>query len=230
MSIALIGSGVNAGSADTNTVTTGTYDTTGATLMVVFVGDWAAATLGTVSDSQSNTWTPLTTRESATPRGKLYYVANPSTNASHTVTYTVTAGYPYIGVLAFSGTDTSSPFDQESGSTTDSGITLQPGSITPAADNYVLVIGILNNASGTDVFSIDSSFTKQLHLDNAPGAHFPGATGYQIQTTATARNPTWDWTAAGNTYAATAMASFKVAAGGGAATLRQWRMGRLGVQ
>lgn len=203
-----------AGSAAGNTITTSAIDTTGANLLVLSVSDSNSVAIGTVSDSKGNTWTPRTAYSGATARTKLFYVASPTVGSGHTFTYTVTGSFPTICVIAFAGAH-ATPYDTENGfaQTSSPGGTINPGSITPSEDNCVLVSSLMaldNNAGST----IDSGFTISNTVNFAGGAHYEGAMAYIIQTTATAKNPTWSGIETGALAAAT-VASFKAAAAGG---------------
>jgi hypothetical protein len=193
-------------SSTTTGATTPAVDTTGATLLVCSLA-YDASTGGTpaISDSKSNTWVALTLRQHSTQSAqRFYYATNPTVGTGHTVTVSsgATVTKPAIVVSAFSGMDTTAPFDVESGATsgTVSG-SLATGSITPSLANAVVVSALAcgNAAPGT------ISPTGPVRL--APST----AVSYQQQTTATATNPTWNWSG-GNQGAAVAIAAFKPAA------------------
>src|SRR6185503_6438149 len=116
MAIALVAS-VAAGSADSNAITTGAVDTSGANLIVI-----SAATFGTAdgvpTDSKGNTYSPLTSSTVSSEYNRLWYCSSPVVGTNHTFTLSVPGGYPAIAVMAFSGAKTSaSPVDQENGAT-----------------------------------------------------------------------------------------------------------------
>jgi hypothetical protein len=169
----------------TNGGTSSGIDTTGATDIVAAVA-WATGTTEpTLSDSKSNTWTPKTSGNSGTLNLRFHFVHNPTTDAAHTFTIAAASSFSVLGVLAFAGGTNSSPFDQESVATGFSNAA-QSGSITPSANNEVLVAAVSGNASSVD--SIDGSFVHQLNID------FFGeklSVAYLIQTSAAAANPTW---------------------------------------
>jgi hypothetical protein len=179
---------------------TAAIDTRTADLLVAFVAVQDGGE-GTFSDSQSNTWTALTTQAN-TVDGRLYYVFNPAVNASHT--FSCNGIFPTVYVLAFSGAATS-PFDQQNGTAIGSGTTIQPGSVTPTEDNELIVVGLATN--GDITAAIDGGFTIAQSRDNT-GTGFAGAIAYLIQTTATAANPQWSGF---NNYATANIATFKAA-------------------
>ncbi len=203
MTIALV---VHAGapSGDAVSATTAGIDTTGASLLIIcgsFIG-----TSATVSDSvggNSNTWTPLTGTLTGGRSEQLFYCASPTVGSGHT--FTVTGSFPAICVVAFSNT-AASPFDQESNN-----FGGQPGSITPSEDNEVLVTG-LGHSDATSQ-SIDQSFIITDDIANG-GFSVGAAMAYLIETTATAKNPTWTPSNNGRV----SMATFKAGTGGGGGT------------
>ena len=196
--------------------TTGAIDTSGANFLVVIISDYSAAALGTLSDSKSNTWTALTTYQDGgvNSRTKIYYSINPTVGSAHTFTYTGSALYPTIMAASFSGVDTTAPFDVENGEASSVPATSsQPGSVTPSQNNELLVFGVCLGASTTNYS--DDIGTPIENMNWNGGVANGGAMDYQIQTTATARNPTWSWTT--SSPHANSIATFKAAAGGGGA-------------
>lgn len=181
-----------------------TLDTTGANLIVISVSSLASVSAPTLSDNQSNTWTPLTERTASNSRQRIYYCIAPSVNASHQFSLSGASSTPVIGVLAVSGA-AASPFSAETGAVTTSASELQPGEITPAEDNMLIVTGCTNAAALASAPDIASGWTVSKQAGTS-GVNMGGGIAYQIQTTATAVNPTWAWT--GTNHAAAAMAVF----------------------
>jgi hypothetical protein len=193
MAYSLIAS-VSAKSADTNGFTTGSIDTTGANLLVIVAASYEAGPTISVSDSKSNTWTGLTNYSNAGAgvEIRIFWVnnASPTVGSGHTFSVVGTAAYPAIAALTFSNSG-GSAFDKESGAFNASAINAQPGSVTPAADNALLICGLeMTDAAAT---AIDSSFTKQETQAYTPGASMGVHAAYKIQTSAGAENPTWSW-------------------------------------
>lgn len=193
-------------------VTTGNIDTTGATLLVMCIGHQDNAGTGVPSDSKSNTWSLVVSEHGlANPFMDMWYVANPtSVGSGHNFTAcTGFTAFPSVCVIAFSGTDTSAAFDQTNHGNT-SGSTGQPGSVTPSVDNEVLVTGRSGvGAAGT----IDSSFTVSDAQGFVGGNAYACDMAYLIETTATAKNPTW--TSSGETGGVMVIATFKAAGAAG---------------
>ena len=187
--------------------TTDAVDTTGANLIVIAVSRFNGAI--TLSDSKGNTWTPLTDTSSSGCR--LYYTVPSSVGSGHTFSTAGTNVYAPLAVLAVSGA-AASPFDAQNTFATGSGSTGQPGSITPAEDNELLVACAYQD-NGAGPSTIDSGYTEVADLvfiaSNSLGLIF----GYKIQTAAGAENPTFTYTATNPRRLAAA--AFKAAAGGG---------------
>jgi hypothetical protein len=209
MAIALVVS-VSAASTNGNAVTTSAIDTTGANLLVLLLGEYASGT--TPSDSKSNNWTALNTYTGGVTLSRLWYVKNPTVGSGHTFTGGKSTNYPAIAVLAFSGADTSAPFDVQNGISQGSNVTSQAtGSITPGSDGEVVVAGGSWQAD-TSAASVDSGMTLQeikYHTSNSEAAFI----AYKVQGTAAAINPTFSWTT--SVPVALSIASFKAGAGGG---------------
>lgn len=193
-------------STDGANVTTASADTTGANLIVVGVCSHQPSTAPTLSDSKSNNWNGLTVQNISPTRVRLFYAAGPSivVGSGHTFTVAGASSFPAVAAIWFSGGN-ASPADQENGNTV-SGVTSgQPGSITPTEDNEVIVAGMCCNGGGT--YSIDSPFAAEENFTIVPGVAYGILLAYSIQTTATARNPTFTF---GSGAAGMRQASFKV--------------------
>jgi hypothetical protein len=203
MAIVLLSSTIK-GSPNGSTVTTDAIDTTGANLLVAVYSNWA--TSATITDSKSgNTWTNLTGYGSAS-RIRIAYCIPSDVGTGHT--FTATNNFPSLAVFAFSGTH-SSPYDAESGNSASSVTTIQPGSLTPAEDNSLVIAG----ASGAGGGTLATTGFTTIGIAGDGGKCVPTAAGYLIQTTKAASNPTWTPSEAGNSGAC-ALVVFKAAGGG----------------
>jgi hypothetical protein len=208
------------GSANGNSVTTSGINTAGATLLVAVVCE-TAGTVATPTDlvsGNSNSWTPLTNRDTTTSTAiRIFYSVPSFTGASHTLSYTHNSAFPAIAFLAFDATLGASPFDTDTGNVSVVGATsAQPGSISPAVANEVFVTGIAYAESHT--MAIDSSFTISGQHDYlASSNNFGLAVAYRIISGSTAQNPTWSWTSGSSP--SLAMAAFKPSVGGGGGNL-----------
>ena len=214
MTIALVSSTAKQGNVDS--VTTSAINTVGANLIVIAIG-WYSVTSPSISDNQGNTWTALTTSNIASDVGcKLYYCLNPTTNASHTFTFGPTAIYGGLVVAAFSGVKTASAFDQQNGATSSSASALSTGSVTPTEDNELVIFaaakgGNTTTVNATSVGSMIGNFAGVTAVTYALGM------GYEIQTTATSRNPSLS--GSGTSVMAARIATFKAEPTGGSYSL-----------
>lgn len=211
-----------AGAADATTAAVDTTASGGAKLFVVglqnvsnFIGSPC------VTDSASNTWSLGTLFTGSSSRyARMAYCVAPTTSATHTFSFTAanSAFYPVICVAAFTNIPSSSTFDAESAGaeTLTAAVTVQPGSLTPANANNLLVTFVGGDPYAT--ISINSGFTIPAAATFEKGSHGGGTQGgalaYLIQTATTAQNPTWT----AGTNDATIMGlmmAFKESGGGG---------------
>jgi hypothetical protein len=193
---------------NSTTVTTDAIDTTGASLLVVATSSYYLGPGLTVTDSKSNTWTALTEYTSNTEaRVKMYYCVSPgSVGSGHTFTFSGSSIYGTLAVLALSG---AGAIDAgEVGASNASSATLQPGTITPSQSGCICITAVAFN-TGSATLTIDSPFSKIAsgYADYSGSVNEGLGLAYDIQTTATARNPTW--TAAGAVDIAATMAVFR---------------------
>ena len=190
--IALV-AGTNAcqGSATGLDVTSDTLDTTGATLIVVAAsGASNGSSTITLTDSKSNTWTG---GGYAQVNGgqvvRLFWTSATSVGAGHTFSPDSSHDFTTVCVMAFSGTSGSPLLDLESAGGTNFGTTVQPGSITPSANNYLHCAALAFNTAGT--ITVSTPHDGLLIQENDTGNNQGLALACDIQTTATARNPTF---------------------------------------
>lgn len=178
--------------------TSAAVDTTGATLLIAVASTFVNPT--TVSDSKGNSWTALTLRGTGSAV-QLFYAVNPTVGTGHTFT---DGGFNFgtVCYAAFSGVDAVSPYDTDTGGHAAGNV--QPGSITPAANNELLVAGLCWYPSNT--VSIDSGFSITDQRDYT--GNMGSALAYLVQGAAAAVNPTWS-ASSSFTDAAAAMAAFK---------------------
>jgi hypothetical protein len=183
-------------------------DTTGADLVVITVTDYSGQSPAVIGDNKGNgSPTALTSRVQGTVRQTLYYYTAPTVGAGHHWTVDGTNSFVAIAVAYFSGAATSLPKDQDSGAVTTSS-TAQPGSIAPSEDDELIVCGVGSDGGST---TPDGAFTETDDVFYSP--FFNAELSYQIQTTATAVNPSNGVVGTSNTVCS--QASFKAAAGGG---------------
>jgi hypothetical protein len=182
-------------------------DTTGADLIVVVEGCTA---FGTFSDSKSNTWTALSdwTASGDAVLLRCRYCQAPTVGSGHT--FSSSGGLQTtLSVIALSGS-VGTPLDQQNFMASQ-GTPVQPGSITPGANNEVLITAGAGYVGGSDFTAIDSGFTISDHASFGTFGVSQGM-AYLIQTTATSENPTWTGATFNN---GCGIASFKASGGGG---------------
>jgi hypothetical protein len=191
---------VSALSGNQTDVTTAAIDTTGATLLVAVLTDFAETTF---SDSKSNTWTSLT-KGTQFISTRIVYCVPSSVGSGHTFSASVASGFPSICVAAFSGAH-ATPVDQQNGSTGNGITSIQPGSVTPTEDNELVIVGVgLGNGNAAGIDMAGYTVPEEVYYN---GNAFTCALAYNIQTSATATNPTWTWT--GNEQGVARIATFK---------------------
>lgn len=210
--------GNNTGGGDT--VTTSTIDTSTADFIVLFVTTYSGAP--TVSDSKSNTWTPLTSYWANTNNAQLakfYYCVAPTVGSGHTFTFSNNAAPTQlsIAVLAFTGAKQTSPFDLEVGGGRFVFSTFQPGSTATTEANEIILSGFGTTDATTTPSIDDGSFTlAYAKKHNELGVNSSGlGLAYRITTSTVTVNPTWT---SGSGILAGTNAVFKAAAGGGGST------------
>lgn len=189
-----LGAHTCAGSTGGADITSSAINTSGASLLVMFVASYSAVALPTITDSKGNTWTPRTRYGPGTALSSsaFFYAENPMVGSGHTFTATGPGvnDFPQICIIAFSGTATSSVYDTENGNNGSTGASsIQPGSVTPSQNNEVVVTGF--TSINTMTAGINGGFTISDQASNVPSQHFGGGIAYLIQTSAAAANPTW---------------------------------------
>jgi hypothetical protein len=194
----------------TDTVTTSSRTTTGATLLVAIYTDFSNA--GVLTDSKGNSWTHRATATVNSLRLKLYDCIGGTVGINHTFQVTGTNSFPTICVSAWS--ETSPAFDQSATATEVVLSEVTVGPLTPPQDGALFITGWSNDVGDEASLSINQSFTI---LNGAAPSSMSDA--YFIQTTAGAKNPTWD--GAGNTNYAAILATYIASGGGGVPIGRQ---------
>jgi hypothetical protein len=202
-------------------------DTTGASLLIAVLSCWAggvsAATVPT--DSKSNTWTALTARGGAAAWTRIFYSVNPSVGTGHTMTWSDASSFPVQYFAAFSGVDTSSPFDQQNGATGNA--PLSTGAVVPSTDGQLIITGFSWDGSSGGITG-PSGYTALGSYEYESGGSNEGAwAGYLIQTTAASTNP--ELGLVNGRASAGAVATFKAAGGGGGRTTKNTRSHPLGI-
>ena len=185
-----------------------TLNTTGAGLIVVFVGDYNGYMPSSITDSAGNTYSAATLYGSNTS-ARIFYKYSPVTGSS--VSFISSANFSdtrgFYNVMVFAG-GAGGSIDLENG-TGDNGAgvdTTQPGSITPTTNNQLIIAGLFSYSGGGDPTA--SGVTKTHGVAHSGNIGMGGA-GYAIQSTATAINPTWTSLGIAGTTRTVIQASFK---------------------
>ena len=190
--------------ATANTVSASLLNSTGANLIVIVIG--TENTTVSLSDNKFNTWTLIRTDTTTSDYLKTYYCYSPTVGTGHSFNVTSIGGYPAIAVAGFNNVS-ASPLDQQNGFGTTGVNSIQPGSITPSANNYLVVTGFMTDFGSTfPTPTVSAAFTL---TDAIPlsGTSVGVGMAYQIQTIASGANPTWSGFATG--HAISSIVSFK---------------------
>lgn len=161
-------------------VTTSPFDATAAEIIVVAVVRNSGGGAITVEDNgtpSSNAYTPLTEQTVGGLAVQFWYCAGAdivSASGTQTVTVTGTTCQASVFAAAFSGTDLSAPFDQESGDGTS-----QPGALTATLpwSLYVTVMGTSSPATYTPPEDFEL-LDQEIFVT---GVAFGGALAWQVQ-------------------------------------------------
>lgn len=176
-----------------NGITTGAIDTTLADLLIVSTSYYSGGGTDTISDSYGNTWILAGTHTSGFVVTEMWYVKSAVSGTGHTFTMTGTGIFGAINVLAFSGSNLTSPLDQQTFGTSSGTLTMSAShiSLTPTNANSLLVTGISIWHEPTLNPTIDLSFIFTDGNVYDPVNGFGSAMAYKIQTAIVTENPTW---------------------------------------
>lgn len=205
--------------AGTTTTTTTDINTSGANLLIAAWSSYGGGEPSTISsDSLGNTWTVLSgIAGPSLTELHLAYCKNPIVGAGHHIVVTGTlTNYCSVFFSAWSGADTTTPYNSDIVHGSATATSVQPTSLTPPSNNC-LVVTVESDIDSSTAPTVNSPLTgldTQVYL---PGNSIGGGIGYEIQTTAAARNPTWSGTSSVERVAL--IASFKAGAASIAALL-----------
>ena len=173
---------------------TAPIDISGASLLIIALSNFSIGgncNYG-VSDSRSNAYTCAGTFASPGTTSHVTIWYSIPTNVGPGTTFETYGAYLSMAVAAFSGTAASAVVDAMTGSGQDTGGAIQPGSLTPASSNELL-IAVGATYQSIDVSGVDSPFSSHLvqHVASVNGTNNSISLAYEIQTAAATRNPTW---------------------------------------
>ena len=176
-----------------------TLDTTGANLVVVWVGSVTpgqdTSTLhDEISSTNNGTFAAGTDWHGSVMYGRFFYLwGSPTVGTGHR--FYVDRGvqtFPMIEVWAYSdAVSASDPLDRQNGLADSSVSTIAPGSVTPTTPNQIVISAVVT--SGINTYAISgggfSTVTDSIVNNGSTGA---GGAGAAIQqTTAGSTNPLW---------------------------------------
>ena len=172
------------------TGTTSGFDSTGASLLVVVVTFYGqVGNPNLISDTYGNTWRTafLASGNSSVCGIAVFYCQAPNTGPEHTVTIGGSSLLVTTVMTGFTGSDTSQDYDQINHANGTGSDPVQPGAVTPSADNELIlsVCSLVNNGTPT----IAGPLTALVVSPRTDGSRFGMLLGYEIQTAAAPRNP-----------------------------------------
>lgn len=174
--------------------TTSAIDTTGADLLVVFVGAYTL-TAAAVTDSKSNTWSSTTmyNGSGASNAVQFFYATNVSGKVGSSHTFTLSGNtYSTMIVAAFSGAHTTAPFDKVSAG--GNGATpLTGGSVTATNSNSLYIAGGSPADGSSSAATTSASGFTVVDAVAYLGGTAEGASMYWKEGSA-AENPSFSWT------------------------------------
>jgi len=190
--------GTGKGSSDTNSVTTDSWDSGSGSNFIVGCVAYLAGTQPTISDNKGNTanYLSLTVQTGINSYLFIFYCPSATCGTGHMVTATGTGIYPSIVVASFANVKATSPFDAQNGTTANGVTSVQPGSVSPANDNELLIAAFSGYLLNETISISGTGWVKTTQVNSDGATHVAAALGYHIQTTKGADNPTFSWSTA----------------------------------
>lgn|SRR5262245_49038592 len=186
-------------SVDGSNITTPAINTTGASLLIVYLIHYNATTpTMTLSDSKGNTWVPTWTAIHPTSTFITmsgFYVAGGTVGTGHSFTASGISTVSAMTVAAYQGTRIAGVRGTPAGPAYTSASSLSPGTLIPGIDGALMTTAI-GRAGDTSGDSIDSGFGIKQNVPYVGGMNFGISLADKIQTTAANETPTWSWTSA----------------------------------
>lgn len=183
-------------SSPSSGLTTAGIDTSSANFLVAAVAYLTGIGTPTLSDSNTNTWHPLTENALAGVAIDVYYAYNAIVGAAHTFTVTGANTFASVCIGAFGGIKSASdPFDKQDSAGGGAGLsTAQVTTGFTPTNNNSLVIGALAGSANAFPTSIDGGFIipQKVHGDGTN--YLSCGLAYLVQTTKTFAQPVWTLT------------------------------------
>lgn len=185
-----------------------TINTTGATLLTAVVTEYFAD--ATVPSLNTGTWSSSSNFTQNSANVSIRYLASPTQSGTLAINMTGGSAQTTVFIQSWSGTETGSVLQGSIIGASVADTTIQPGSVTPVADGYLVLTGMATTSLPTGAFSIDSGFTIADERHSVSVEY--GGAAYLLQSTAAAVNPTWTLAASGPVDATATIAVFKASA------------------
>jgi hypothetical protein len=206
--IILINQVANTGNSASRIVTQNIDTTTADFIVVALMYYNTQPATNSLIDSKSNTWQPLSVYgASSRSYVRLYYSYNPTVGTNHNFSTGTENDIKSICVAAFKGLSITSNVyytDTDKGNTSDSSLTINPGSITPS-DNKVLLISAWVGGDTLDNNpTIDSNFIRIINTST----NIDSAIAYFITSNKNPVSPIW--TSTNDTKLTSSIAAFRI--------------------
>lgn len=198
-------------------------NTTGANLLVVSTAYYGGGVIPAVSDSKTNTWTPLTEHGAGggvLSGSRIYYCLNPTVGTGHTFTITSSGGSPSAVIYAFSGVLSF----QTQGGATGTGTTIASGSMTPSGNGALVISGVCEWVNPSTDTIAPAGFTV-TEVPGVNGVTMEGSAAWQVQSVAASINPTWSFSVSHTHLAVSSAVFLPVSANGGGGGSTKYRSG-----
>lgn len=197
--------------------TSGSFNSTGADLLVVLAGGTSNIHTATISDNKGNTWTALNNQGGSTSGSKGWYAKNAIVGTGHTVTISIgNSTVSVFHVYALSGADLTTPLIAQDGNWAGPAETMEySAGVSPT--NGGIALCNVNCVNDLDSISINESYTIQITTVASGGNNNYQSSAYKLFPTGALTNPDWSWTGSEDEMAGHLVA-FKEAEAVGAAT------------
>jgi hypothetical protein len=177
------------GSADGSNVTTDPIDTTGAACIAIAVGLGNFAAMGTLSDSEGNTWTGHGGYSGGNNSIEWYVCEAPTTSATHTFSHATSSKRPTLAVVAL---DNVNDMRVDTGAQSNGATSNTSPNVTPiAADEVMLSALMFDNA---DTVSVGSPMTILEQTPWVSGQCVGVGIAWGETPNTTPLGVTWTWT------------------------------------
>lgn len=169
----------------------GSINTTGANFLIAGIGYYGPGGSPGISDSKGNTWVGLTAHLATGVGHRFFYVKNATVGTSHSFTLSGGEIYPGAVIHAFANVLDAVAEAENGASATAGGTSLATGSVTPTLNGSLVLAGFGGSIGTGNTPGVTGGLTQTTWTQGAN--NFCSSTGYLVQGTAAAINPTWSW-------------------------------------